>query len=441
MTGHLDRLVRNAPGLVVQPRMGFSDAGEMMAGLRAVKRADATTIGTITLDSYTRNGRHDRAAAALRTGERLNGYPLVAHGPERTRELLDAVQEPSFPVQIRHGSPLPEDIFEAVVACGADATEGGPVSYCLPYGRVPLADTIGAWARACELLAAAPHPVHLETFGGCMMGQGAHPSLLVAISVLEGLFFRQHGVFDISLSYAQQSNHDQDVAALRALRRLTGQLLGDCDWHVVLYTWMGVYPSVESGAERLLTDSAKLALRGGAERLIVKTTAEAFRIPTVEENVDALEQAAIASARAAGAGILPAGADDEADEIYCAARHLVDAVLDGHRDVGDALAAAFRRGLLDVPYCLHPDNQNLARCVVDGTGRLQWSDLGRIPLPRSIATVLPHGRPPSSAELLELITFNARTYDALAAGADSPLALAGTTPFTTTPINCKGTTS
>src|SRR5207253_1140899 len=42
--------------LVVQPRMGFSDPALMRAGLSATKAAAATTVGTLTLDSYTRVG-------------------------------------------------------------------------------------------------------------------------------------------------------------------------------------------------------------------------------------------------------------------------------------------------------------------------------------------------------------------------------------------------
>ena len=59
------------------------------------------------------------------------------------------------------------------MAAGLDATEGGPVSYCLPYSRMPLDASVTALGARCELLAglretgAVPH---LETFGGCMLG-------------------------------------------------------------------------------------------------------------------------------------------------------------------------------------------------------------------------------------------------------------------------------
>ena len=60
-----------------------------------------------------------------------------------------------------------------------------------------------------------------------MMGQLCPPSLLVAISVLEGLFFRQHGLRSISLSYAQQTSPAQDDEAVAALTSLADELLPD----------------------------------------------------------------------------------------------------------------------------------------------------------------------------------------------------------------------
>ena len=69
-----------------------------------------------------------------------------------------------------------------------------------------------------ELVADRGGRAHLETFGGCLLGQLCPPSLLVAISVLEALFFVQHGLRSVSLSYAQQTHPAQDIEALAALR-------------------------------------------------------------------------------------------------------------------------------------------------------------------------------------------------------------------------------
>lgn len=368
--------------LVVQPRMGFGDPRAMRIGLERTRAATATTVGTLTIDSYTRVGDLAGARAALDEGVRLNGYPIATHPLAVTRTLLDGLHDAGFPVQVRHGSARPQPIVRALVAAGLDATEGGPVSYCLPYGRTPLRESVAAWAEGCEILAASARPgsvPHLESFGGCLLGQLCPPGLLVAMSVLECLFFAQHGLRSVSLSYAQQTDPGQDEEAVRALRRLAGELLpADVDHHVVLYTYMGVYPRTEHGATRLLEASARLAVRSGARRLLVKTTAESRRIPTVDENVRALETAAAAAALA---GPPPApGVRASGGEVYAQARALVEAVLGLHTDLARALPAAFARGLLDVPFCLHPDNAGRSRSVIGADGRLRWSDTGAMPI-------------------------------------------------------------
>lgn len=371
---------QRAGRLVVQPRMGVSDAAEMRSGLVLTKGAAATTVGTITLDSYTRVGDNSSASAALAAGIGLNGYPIVAHDVSTTRAVLDGVVGPDFPVQVRHGSPLPAAIIGSLAQAGLHATEGGPVSYCLPYSRTPLAESIPNWALSCRLLAeiretgAEPH---LESFGGCMMGQLCPPGLLVALSVLECMFFRQYGLRSVSLSYAQQTDRDQDAEAILAMRRLAAQYLPDIDWHVVIYTYMGVYPRTPEGASWLLEEAARLAVRTGSARLIVKTVAEGYRIPTFAENVVALE-----TAEAAAAQCTRIIGDIPETGIHAEASALVDAVVNLDADLGKALEIAFQRGYLDVPFCLHPDNAGRARSYLDDDGRLQWSSVGSMPIPK-----------------------------------------------------------
>ncbi|WP_328224213.1 methylaspartate mutase [Streptomyces sp. NBC_00310] len=366
---------RRAGELVVQPRMGFADLPRMRAGLRAVKQARARAVGTLTIDSYTRVGDIASARHALAEGTDLNGYPIVAHGADTTRDLVSGLSGDGFAVQVRHGSADPLHIVRALLDAGLDATEGGPVSYCLPYSRTPIRESVDAWARSCELLASRPG-THLESFGGCMLGQLCPPGLLIALSVLEGIFFRQHGLRSISLSYAQQTHHDQDVEALLALRTLAGEHLAGLDWHVVLYTYMGVFPRTTEGALALLRDSARLAALTGTERLIVKTPAEAHRIPTIQDNVHALEEAALAAA--AERGRTPDAGDEYG--VLAEARSLVEAVLEIHPDMGRALTEAFRRGILDVPYCLHADNAQRSRSYIDARGSLQWYTTGSMPI-------------------------------------------------------------
>ncbi|WP_329051330.1 methylaspartate mutase [Amycolatopsis sp. NBC_01488] len=397
---------RHAAGeLVVQPRMGFADPAVMRAGLAATKSAAAATVGTVTLDSYTRVCDTASVAHALRNGIALNGYPIVNHPAEVTRAMLDGLEGPDFPVQVRHGSARPADIFRAMIAAGLHATEGGPVSYCLPYSRTPLDESVRNWAECCDLLLAAGGRPHLETFGGCMMGQLCPPSELVALSVLEALFFYRKGVRSISVSYAQQTNMTQDQEAVSALRRLCAELLPEATWHVVIYAYMGLFPRTSDGARSLLGTAAELAVSTGSERLIVKTTAEAHRIPTVAENVAALEHAGAAARTVSGKATV-----DSDNQVYREAYALVDAVLNSHADLGRAIVVAFKRGLLDVPYCLHPDNAGQARSYLDPAGRLGWSQLGSLPLRRVVESH--HAGRITSSTLMSALSHVQNTFDA-----------------------------
>jgi len=399
--------------LVVQPRMGMTDPEAMGAGLRAVAATEATTVGTITVDSYTRVGDLTVAETAVRKGLALNGYPIATHRPEVTRAMLDRVPA-AVPVQVRHGSADPRHVFEAMSTTGLYASEGGPVSYCLPYSRMPLAEAAEAWSEACyrltEEAAAHGRRAHLETFGGCMLGQLCPPSLLVALSVLEAMFFVQRGLRSVSLSYAQQTHAVQDVEALAALGALADEYLpSGIAWHSVLYTYMGVYPRTPEGARLLLESSARVAVRGGAQRLIVKTVAEAHRIPTVEENIAALE---FASRAAAGARTeecaLPWAWEADYSRIHEEARALIEAALEADSDVGAALHRSFRHGVLDVPYCLHRDNAGRARGAIAACGRLVWAARGSMPLPwRENGG----GVRVTSDRLLGMLQHTARTHD------------------------------
>lgn len=384
MAGFFDSFVadRAAAGqLVVQPRMGFGSLKGMRDGLSRVAHLDFPVIGTLTLDSYTRVGDYRTPLERLAAGEELNGYPIVSHPVEETRKLLSGLYKPTFPVQVRHGTALPLRVFQRSVEVGLDATEGGPVSYCLPYSRLPLRDAVEAWAESTRYLADAAEFGHIESFGGCLLGQLCPPSLLVAMGVLEGLFFRQHGLRYMSFSYAQGTLAEQDRGALRALRTLAAEYLGDVTWHVVLYTYMGLFPRTPDGATRLIRDSARLAAATGCERMIVKTVSEAWQIPSIAENVAALR---MASEEAAGP-LDPASPSEGQyfTEVLDESRTLIDTVLNLDPDVGKALLAAFSAGLLDVPFCLHTDNLGATTSVIDEQGALRWGKLGRLPLPAS----------------------------------------------------------
>lgn len=402
---------------VAQPRMGFGDPVAMHDGLAAVKALPFPKVGTITIDSLTRTGHFLQAEQAFHSGQPLNGYPIVATGRERNIQLLEKLHEPEFPIQVRHGSSIPDRIFDATMEAGLDATEGGPISYCLPYGNIPLREAIQAWRRCCVKFV---HGVegqgrtpHLETFGGCMLGQLCPPSMLVAISVLEGMFFSRYGLRSLSLSYAQGSNFAQDRGALAALRRLATEWLPEIDWHVVVYTHMGNFPSTLRGARSLIEESARLCASSGCERLIVKTASEARQIPSVDDNVQAMHWAANVFSQTQPEP-LPTRAEEHEEEVYSCAQAVIEHVLGLDEDIDKCLEIAFQQGFLDIPYCLHPDNPNQARSRIDKEGNLCWADSGNIPFPVRFKSVHSRDRHAiSSSEFLGMLFFVRTKFDLL----------------------------
>ena len=249
-----------------------------------------------------------------------------------------------------------------------------------------LAETVATWREASRFWADVAErtgeETHIESFGGCMLGQLCPPGILIALSLLEARFFADLGVPSVSLCLAQGPSFDQDVGALIAMARLAERHLDGVETHSVFYTFMGLFPETQHGSEQLIRDSARIARAAGAERLIVKTAAEARGIPTVAENLAALEWTR-ESADAVDAAPTP-DALTWADLVEAEAEALIGAVLARDPDVGQALTGAFAEGLLDVPFCLHPDNAGLARAGIDpDSGGLVWTRTGNMPITAS----------------------------------------------------------
>ncbi len=396
--------------LIVQPRMGFSQQRSMSLGLRKVEQLGIPVIGTITLDSFTRLGNFESARQAIENNDVLNGYPMVSYRDEENRRMLEGIRSERFPIQVRHGSPLPLRIFRSTLNSDIDAIEGGPVSYCLPYSRVPIHNSIIEWEKCCYMWASQGNGnYHLESFGGCLMGQLCPPSLLISLSVLEVIFFNHHGIKSVSLSLSQGTNSDQDLAALKAIKSLAFKYLSvDIDWHVVFYTFMGKFPSTFDGAKLIIEESAKLAKLGGANRLIVKTVNEAHQIPTISDNLQALKW----THRVANREPLEQRNIDSEKyfEIFDEADGIIQAVLNLDNNIGKAIEKAFLKGFLDIPFCLHPSNNNQTLADIDFNGNVRWVKHGKVPIARKrkkISSEL------TSSRLLKMLSFNQNKYDTI----------------------------
>ncbi len=403
---------RNAGQLVFQGRMGTATPAKMRSYLEKIKALPFPTVGTITIDSYTRVNDLKAIPPILMKNEPLNGYPICTYSNKVNAQLLKNLCDPQFYVQVRHGSAKPQHIFRSSINNGLYIGEGGPISYCLPYSRLPIKDSVKAWKESCLILTSTEQRQrlgHMESFGGCLLGQLCHPSILVAVSLLECMFFKQNGIRSVSTSYAQGYNSEQDTGALLALRQLALEYLDDIHHHIVLYTFMGMFPKSLSGAQALIRESIKLAKTAKVERIILKTVAEAHKIPEIEDNLNAFM---LASSTFQHTELVPRSsrAIEFKEQIYHEAKLILETVLSISPDIGEGLVQAFQFGLLDIPFCIHADNKNKSRVTLGEQGEIEWADVGDMKYLKGHCV---RNTKINSYELIQMLGFNQYRYDSL----------------------------
>ncbi|GIG90340.1 methylaspartate mutase [Plantactinospora endophytica] len=364
----------------IQPRCGVGGHAEMLALLRELALS-APSVLSVTIDSYTRLRQFDVAARVLaEEPARLNGYPLVAHGWQRGRELADAVP---VPLEVRHGSPDGRDLFATALAAGITSFEGGGIGYNLPYCKdVPLDVSLRSWQQvdaACGALADAGVLVDRELFG-TLTAVLVPPSISLAVTLLEAVAAAREGVRCISISYPQGGEIHQDVAALRAVRTLAARYLDPrVEVFPVLHQFMGAFPADPAWASGLILHGALTARLGGASKVVNKTEQEARGLPDADANGKGIRLTAVGASSMFD--FVELDADRVAEELHWIEEEvaeLVEPVL-AEEDLLAAIGAAFRTGRLDVPFSasVHARNQVIPRR--DPGGAIRYADHSALP--------------------------------------------------------------
>ncbi|MFE0174012.1 methylaspartate mutase [Streptomyces sp. NPDC059002] len=365
---------------VVQPRCGVGGHAPMLGLLRTLRGARPGVL-SVTIDSFTRLGRFATARRVLDTDPAgLNGYPLVAHGWRRGRELNEAVD---VPLEVRHGSPDARVLFAVAVASGISSFEGGGIAYNLPYSKdVPLERSLRAWQRvdaACGRLAEDGVIVDRELFG-TLTAVLVPPSISLAVTLLEAVAAAREGVRCLSIAYPQGGEAHQDVAALRSIRALARRHLPrSVEVYPVLHEFMGVFPKDPDTADALVRYGGLVARLGGAAKVINKTNQEAIGVPDGPANAHGIRTAArgVADA-AAGAGLDEARVQEEMYWIQREVTELVTPVLEG-ASLLDDIAAAFRTGTLDIPFSASRHARSAVLPAREPGGAVRYLDPGALP--------------------------------------------------------------
>ncbi|GGN86134.1 MULTISPECIES: methylaspartate mutase subunit E [Haloarcula] len=384
-------VLESADRPLLQPRAGVPLLEDQIDLLRYLQEEGGADLLPTTIDSYTRDNQYEKAEeglAASRNGDtdELNGFPAVNHGVEDCRRLIRALDAP---IEVRHGTPDARLLAMVTLAGGFQSFEGGPISYNIPYTkRHDLATTIEHWQfvdRLCGAYTERGVTINREPFGP-LTGTLVPPCIAIAVMLVEGQLAATQGVRSITLGYGQVGNVVQDVAALRALRKLGEEFLPDSvTVTTVFHEWMGGFPPDEARANGVISLGGATAAVAKPDKVITKSPQEFQGVPTKEANASGLRTTRQLIDMMIEQDIDLNGIAEERELIERATRHLMDAIYEaGDGDVAQGVIEAFDSGAMDVPFAPSDAAAGAVLPARDDDGRVRIFEFADLALPDDI---------------------------------------------------------
>lgn len=384
---------RGRQPMLIQPRSGVPLVDEQIRLFKAFKSAGAQVL-SYQVDSMTRNNNYAGVEVAIRESRAngistLNGFPVINHGVQGLRQIISEVKAP---LQTRHSTRDPRLLAEISYAGAVTSFEGGAISYNIPYYKdYPLDESVKNWQHVDRLTGLYYQRYELvldREFFGTLTATLIPPCLALATNIIETLLAVRQGVKSVSLGYAEQGHRVQDIAAIRTMRQLAGEFLSNLGYkdvriNTVFHQYMAAFPPHPERAAELIYQSAITASLSGATRVIVKTPSEAYKIPTMVDNIQGLNlvQRGVAQARTL-----------QVDEVRVAEecahiRREVEAILNsiifcGHGDIAKGVVKGFQKGFLDIPFSPSIYNRGEIMTARDTEGAVRLLSTGHLQLSR-----------------------------------------------------------
>lgn len=373
---------------LVQPRGGFPTYEKMYALYNEFKSVDVDVL-PLTIDSHTRLNDYGSASKMLRLSEEtetdmLNGYPLVNHGYKSTRKMITDF---NTPVSLRHGTPDARLLVDMAIASGIFEIEGGPITYLLPYSKnFPLDKAFLYWKhveKVCAKYSQLNEPINRESFGP-LTATLVPPAITIVIQICEMLLSLEEGIKSFSVSFSQTGSLNQDVVTAKVIRAKAQKYAekigcGDATINLVYHQWMGAFPRDKNFSDSLITSSTLIAAMVGADKIITKTRAEAFGIPTKEDNAQAVAGVKYTLNMLKG---IPSIVDEEEEEnLSNQVDEIFEAIFNDDADtLWRKIFNSIKNGIIDVPYSPHIINNNEAITVRDPNSNIRFYERGKVPI-------------------------------------------------------------
>lgn len=384
--------------MVVFPRAGTPLLEDEIELVKALYDSGVPLL-PITTDSYTRHLQFEKVEKALeetvKSGRaKLNGFPLINYGVEKTRKVVEACGAAFNPRTSRLSNSL---VGEIAFAAGCTAQ---PCSFFPWFGSYDKKATLEECIETAQYLARlmgwyAEQGVTITSDVHGWLPNGVFPiSVNIACMITEALIAAGQGVKSILPLVECQGHLAQDIAAIRATPMLMRKYLdrfghsdviipGTSAQQVPLFA----FPRDRGGAFGYVTYTTFVAALAKAEVVSPRSIDEGIGVPTKEAHVETYGAAnwIINVVRAQNIEF-----DNEAvrlEEKITEAE--VTAILEtmlylGDGDIAVGAVKAADAGVIDSPFPLTIYAKDRVLGVRDLEGACRYAEFGSLPIPEDI---------------------------------------------------------
>ena len=239
--------------------------------------------------------------------------------------------------------------------------------------------------KLCAFLSTEDKPISREGFGP-LTATLVPPFMVIIVQVLEMLMALDKGVKCFSLSFGQMGNLQQDFITAAAMRKVASYFVDRLKQkfqpriNLVYHQWMGAFPVNTEHAQALIslgTISAKLCR---ANKIVIKTVAEAHSIPDEKTNMQAVQ---LVDFLIKHSGVLPdfnsSEVKEEIDILVEQVIFVLNKILSLDEILEVSVIKAIELGFIDIPFAPHQKNAGLLWCARDNHKNIRVVDFGNIP--------------------------------------------------------------
>ena len=348
----------------------------------------------VLTDTYTRKGQFAKAAEAVARSKRdgfsyLNGYPVVEHGVAGARMINEGTRAAMGTDNNDEDARLAWEILLA----------GG-----WTWGTIKSLEQVIQHSRDYPIENMIENHQYMDRLTGHFTENGV-PILRralanlpgwdtlgfkVTVALVECILAARQGTRFMDLSLGIGMNLVQDVAAMRALKKLAKKYTADISDDIELYPWtyffLGDWPLNPNQMVGQIAWNAAVSALGGANGMIIKSPDEAEFTPTGDGFRQAIEMAGQVARLVSGQRLPDAGdVALEQEMIELEVESVLARLLElGDGDLAQGICAGVKDGTLDTMFSPWRPLKGAVKNVRDASGAFRYLEAGNVPLPNEV---------------------------------------------------------